>query len=241
MGQDTPADIQLENGIVQDRNLGANFKRETQANWKSNGCYFQWGRISFNDWGTSNFKVVNSTANTVTDGIRSVYPQILNAYFDSALHNDGDWLLSAHKNDLWGVKEAGKSKTGVKSVYDPCPKGYKVMSGAIAQEICTAIQNGTATIDKTATPYFISYNGASFNLAGGFNQGTSGANSRGSSNTNRLAWYWTDCAYNEKDATCIYFDLNNYSKYTSGESTIQMNRPRACSYSIRCMKDTDNR
>jgi hypothetical protein len=94
-----------------DRDLGAMEASNTPAGW---GLHYQWGRKDpfqpHNDW---NIIAVNSTA-SVEESIQ--HPNTY--YYKSQAH----WLSQPDDN-LWG----GVAK--VKTIYDPCPAGFRVPLG----------------------------------------------------------------------------------------------------------------
>jgi hypothetical protein len=97
-----------------DRDLGAMEAANTQA---GHGLHYQWGRkdpfLPHNDW---NIIAVNSKT-TVEESIQ--HP---NTYYYYAASQPAHWL-SQQDDNLWG----GVAK--VKTIYDPCPAGFRVPLG----------------------------------------------------------------------------------------------------------------
>ena len=91
---------------VQDRNLGATrADRGTGDQWiESTGVFFQWGRKDPLDYNHSNHISSKLT----------IEETILNPI---SFPTHSEWMLNKNKN-LWSRK--------IKTIYDPCPVGYKV-------------------------------------------------------------------------------------------------------------------
>lgn len=116
---------------IMDRNLGAlvpAVASDSPISIQSLGLYYQWGRkdpfVSPKDFGSSSAAAVAGTAWTIASGQISLDYSISHpteyGIYDSATPNN-DWL-STSNNDLWG------NNTNTKTMYDPCPPGYKVPS-----------------------------------------------------------------------------------------------------------------
>lgn len=143
---------------IMDRNLGAISASYTgQADvLDTYGLYYQWGRkdpspgpmswdYNIYDMRTTPYLTIDGTRNdvgevymtgdapTIKDGVRN--PSVILA--PSNLPSDYlyDWLWESN-NDLW------RGESGKKTIYDPCPYGYKVPDG----EIQTILESATADI-----------------------------------------------------------------------------------------------
>jgi hypothetical protein len=112
-----------EAGIMMDRNLGALSSTPNDA--KALGLFYQWGRkdpflgsssISQPLYArsTRNLKVVTNTPETATLSFA-----LSNPHKFILANAGGDWLASKD-NSLWGSS---------KTIYDPCPKGWRVPDG----------------------------------------------------------------------------------------------------------------
>lgn len=130
---------------MMDRNLGA--LSRTQGQSLTNGLFYQWGRkdpfpgaveVSVpGDTGAGTF--ISTTAGPLKTALST---DINSTVEYSIAHPDvyitsvnGCWLIDA-VNSLWGVTSKGSVETAVKSIYDPCPPGWKVprarvMSGTL--------------------------------------------------------------------------------------------------------------
>lgn len=119
-----------------DRDLGA-----TTEDWKSInfvGLYYQWGRkdpfpaLSEHNYETMTNRTVYDIDNNVAeltfayvDNTDNLQNSIKNptTFYCNQRDAVGDWYttnLSTHNNNLWGCD------THEKTIYDPCPAGYKV-------------------------------------------------------------------------------------------------------------------
>ncbi len=130
-------------GVFMDRNLGAYRNSDGSTNtdeiFESYGLYYQWGRkdpfIRPVDYKFSNNtdKTVFSATNTVkrfayvdaekdadagTVEYAVAHPM---SFVLGSKDNRYDWLWSTHDDNLWS--------DDVKSVYDPCPRGWRVPAG----------------------------------------------------------------------------------------------------------------
>jgi len=129
-----------------DRNLGA--KNATQGDVGTFGFYYQWGRKDPfpgpASWSASNSynsqPIYNETGNQLTEladntgtgvireSVTSAYSNYLSMSIQHPLtyYTGTDWYSTSIHADLWGGIASGTSTT--KTVYDPCPFGWKVPS-----------------------------------------------------------------------------------------------------------------
>ena len=236
--------------IVQDRNLGTYMTGEGD-NWKANGAYFQWGRPTPVGWSAAAGTTMATAATNVRFSIEN--PRAL-LYYQDVKDTHSDWYLGAwtgartdRKDDFWGNPNEGSTylnpSDGHKSIYDPCPKGYRVVSPRVLEEIEKKAE--FVKLEAIAVLRYC-YNGTDYDywpLAGckwGSNGGNSGDNTGLKTNANgTAACYWSNSpasSYaNDKDhgGTCLYY------KAVSGTWTYSTGR--ASAFSVRCMKDTENR
>lgn len=162
--------VRLGDYTVMDRNLGATYA-PADKNYDSNkfyaniGLYYQWGRKDpfFPPSGKNNtdnstdvwFKKENGvwtkqTSNKVTS--KSTIKESAQHPLDYYSSNNTLWQtsysnLKEQPNDLWGyVGSAGSiGESFAKTMYDPCPPGYRVMQHDVFQSanICNA-NDGTS-------------------------------------------------------------------------------------------------
>lgn len=158
--------VRLGDFTVMDRNLGATYA-PTGNNFEANnfsaniGLYYQWGRkdpffppSNRNNTNTSTevwFKKENGewkkqSSNNVTSKstIRESVQHPLDFYRsdNNTLWQTTYTVLKEEPNDLWGyVGSAGsKGESFAKTMYDPCPPGYRVMQHDVFESanICNA-------------------------------------------------------------------------------------------------------
>ena len=228
----TYSEKKCENGIVMDRNIGQyEPSSETQAA-DAVQLYYQWGRPFGFGYGNSNY-------GKVTDGVSSLAESASNAgsyVCRTTDENDYRWLKDDPHPDLWGNTEQSSTSTGgVKSIFDPCPKGWKVVSPAILQEVVAS-----STLDnKVFSEYIVNmklvYDGdTSYWCLGGQKNGSDASRS----NNNKRFAYFSD-TLSPSGTMRPYWAYGNLS----GESVplgLETNRASHAS-PIRCMKDTANR
>lgn len=152
VSDDEISDIELNGTAFMDRNLGASFAPDDASAVQTTnvlstyGLYYQWGRkdpssgpreynYSIYDMRTAQYCSVDGvrddvaevymtgSAPSISDGV--AHPLVILApstpYYDpdQAIVYSEDWLYMKN-DDLWG------SVSGKKTIYDPCPYGYKV-------------------------------------------------------------------------------------------------------------------
>ena len=154
---------------VMDRNLGAQ-KAMQNRSFKNGGAMYQWGRPVPFTWGTDalvsqgneakkRFTIANDVAGEFTlEKINSLPQAMLVADPDLIELAAYDWWLgdgkltgtiADRKNDFWGNAEAGNWQAGQKTVYDPCPKGWRVASPDVISEIFNATSTDTEILKRT--------------------------------------------------------------------------------------------
>ena len=112
----------VSTGDIMSRNLGGLVDTdEMNPDPRSNGLFYQWGRkdpfIGAGSYGTDGaFATISGTAKSVTTEQMTVAQTVQNPTVFVAFK--GDWTVS-HDNELWG-------DSGAKTIYDPCPAGYRV-------------------------------------------------------------------------------------------------------------------
>ena len=246
----TPAEHTYGNTgyVVLDRNLGTYMTGEGD-NWKQNGVYFQWGRPIPIGWSGSVGTNTPTQATNVRFSIEN--PRTL-LYTNGVNNTKSDWYLGTwtgartdRKDDFWGNPNESNTylnpSDGHKSIYDPCPKGYRVVSPRVLDEI---EQKGEFVKQSTTAVFKYCYDGTNYAywpLAGckwGSNGGNNG-NNTGLDANKGAACYWSNSSAssygNDKDqgATSLYYKVSGKTwTHSSG---------RSHAFSVRCMKDTENR
>lgn len=200
-------------------NLGA--LNNTAYDSRAMGMMYQWGRkdpfmgavaydsntqvvyetYSYGEYGTAEASTETSTLSYATK-----HPGL--AIMDSS-DGDGDWL-DEHNNALWGE---------TKTMYDPCPRGWKVPSRPIYDQhtVSSKYQYGME-MDGIWYPAAGYHHSVSFNL-----------NSVGFE-----GHYWYATPKDDGNAYSLYFNS------TEDEETLDLTNhatPKAQLNSIRCVKD----
>ena len=131
---DKPGEQSYNNGfVVQDRNLGATAMKENAGGGDSDGLYYQWGRptpFPMRNTLSSPSSTISFTVNPggVKDG--TVETAISNpTYF----YENGAFDETGARKRLWGWTSEHDEYS--KTIYDPCPPGYRVSSNKIWTEI----------------------------------------------------------------------------------------------------------
>lgn len=149
-----PAGVNLpQTGVrIMDRNLGGSGS-SAATETEQRGNLYQWGRPF--PFGQTTGSATSTTAAQVLDAnvrVADYNQSALKANYiacipDGAASND--WMQTdEHKNDLWGNPYAdANSAGGPKSIFDPCPQGWKVASAAAMNEVFrNATWNATANM-----------------------------------------------------------------------------------------------
>ena len=228
---------QYSNAVVMDRLLG-NMEPHTDNN-KAYGAYFQWGRPFSYSWGTGSYTADYSAIRELLTSARKVDKFLGTDGIDNA---NGDWWLgdqtgarSDRKDDFWGNPNngtgAGSADNGVKTVFDPCPEGWMVVSPAVLKEV-VAGRDADVTAGSGMSWLTYKYQGENISwwpLAGLKN----GRNTGNEGSSNVMATCWSNSPYSgygstEHNAYCMYYNKN------TGESND--NTERSYGLSVRCMK-----
>ena len=210
--------------VFMTRNLGAGAGGNATEDdiYLSYGLYYQWGRPTpmigpayYNCAFAEDHKMYNingrltyldyveSTPETGTMEYAIAYPM---SFILGVEESGYDWLYSDHDNELWGA---------VKTVYDPCPKGWKVPDKDVYadfmigddhdQEQTEALREayGWNLTDGTMTSFF---------LGGGRRPYLTGLIQNVNSNADAQPWigcYWTSgLGTDELSASGLYFSLD---------------------------------
>lgn len=245
--EDAVVDVDYGEFKMMDRPLGSTFSGRWMASHKDSGdgiaydtnsAYFQWGRkdpfpLKSNPSCTVTASMITSSID-VSYGIKN--PTV------GYMNNQKSWTYDNVNFNLWGT-------SGHKTVFDPCPKGYKVPQDAKVRTYVNskltrdtehnnmAVYNFSVPVSNGETDYW-TYNGLLWgNYAG---TGTSWASSTKDSNgsnsniltllTNSIAYgYWTN-ACSAGQGGCIYWSgTTSFDK----QNTTQV-------MSVRCQRDTEN-
>ncbi len=211
-------------GTMMDRNLGATTVRN-DGSW---GLLYQWGRKD-PFLGRINYSSDTKAASTLS-WPSPVSPTNSNGTIDYAVKNpttliggngnfyflDYDWVYSSRDNTLWQSS---------KTIYDPCPSGWKVPTGGPSGVWSKA--TGSPLIHDNVNYYYHdwAYNG--MNFSGSFGDAS-------------VIWYpagaWWSCTPSGDGAYC--FSIGSGSSSSSGMGQYgQSPSYRAGCRSVRCQKE----
>lgn len=148
-----------------------------------------------------------------------------------------DWIIpGAEVEKYWGntaakattVAEVNAAKSGYKTIYDPCPKGYRVPD----YYYTTGIANG-ASVTSVATAGLklakVEYDSGKYTYY--YLPGTLNLRGEGVCNYNNRGYYWTSTLTPNRAAAYLY---NTGTIHTNSLSNRTVVRSAACN--IRCMK-----
>lgn len=218
---------QYTNAVVMDRNIGghgptANGSSTAQA--QQRGFYYQWGRPFPFGYGTT-IQVVNTNFHVTTSLAESAqHANSIATYADKDVTTDwwNTGSATGRQNDFWGSSSTSASNNkAVKSIFDPCPKGWMVVTPAVLNEVKNAATYKTNYgmeygEFKDCWPNTAFYGGN--NAARGSNKGC----------------YW--CNTGNADGRAIYYEFA-----ADGSSSTFNYSWRSNAFAIRCMKDNQNR
>ena len=230
-----PVAVGSDTYYIQDRNLLSAPYSELNGNASRASIYFQWGRPFTHMW-SSNFALpVTSECNDFKYSATN-WMHIL-AYGSATSHMD--WFLPERHDDLWGNPNEGShpnANDGEKTIFDPCPKGYMVISPKVAEAIAGSIDFTTTTVGSNTHRWArYCYDGTNYTYFpySGLKWANTGGNP--SNNYNTYGGFWTNSSYetgNIRAATCYW----NASGVRQGAG-----QSRALSLPVRCMKDPVSR
>lgn len=220
--------IDLDNGTIMDLNLGFGGTKLSDNSISDQGVYYQWGRpFAFGYPKGAEGQTVNADLRI------SSYQQSAENAMSMGCTTDADnrdwWQDGTHRYDLWGNPETTTTSTGgKKSIFDPCPTGWKVASAALLKEV---YDNAT---DEDGDMVY-TYKGSQWSKTYFFNGNDA---SRGSAK----GLYWADSAVDDNYG--LHFEIfpetvKDDVVTPAGKKLDGTWRANACA--IRCMKDNDNR
>lgn len=169
---DTPSDVTVGGHTFLDRNLGATEAPKTfetsglngDSALSTYGLYYQWGRkdpspgppsfnyalsclitapyydFSLEEHNAAEVKLIDSP--TLKDGVENPMYLILPRASQSSSTYAFNWL-STNDSDLWGyITTGGADQKIQKTIYDPCPYGYRVP----ANELSSVVSSGQSNV-----------------------------------------------------------------------------------------------
>ena len=204
---DQPKDEIYDNhaGIMLDRNLGAGDSYDY-------GLYYQWGRkdpflistgstITWPSW-------VESSASTGTVDYVTKNPT---TYVQGVWSRDDDWHFSNRDNTLWGSE---------KTIYDPCPAGYRVPDASVWENAGMGGSANAMTWNDDGKVFFMEKCGPYYPYAGTFGQYEQGF----------WGYYWSVTP--AAQYLWVYWDDDDDNHFGIGGIA-----DRGNAYSVRCMKE----
>lgn len=210
---------------LMDRNLGALVAAEAGTEAvaiESYGLTYQWGRkdpfVNASSLTGSANATVAGTALSVAAGKISLEESIQNPTLMG--HEDnGDWNATAD-NTLWN--------NGEKTIYDPCPVGYRVPARDKTQPLFSGSYTSATGWGASATAYWITIGEpkAVFPVAGYRDDYGVGSVAK----TGKRAAYWTAHCSQDMKAYHLNWRVDGNS-YSLGETS----KSRGCS--VRCVKE----
>lgn len=225
----TENDIYPNGSVMMDRNLGAASNGSDDL-YNSYGLFYQWGRkdpliMSVNATSTSNAATYNNLNNSLAfttiecdDEVGTIDYSIKNPMrIIKGVEASGyDWLYNNHDSALWGT---------TKTMYDPCPSGWKVPT--------SNVWNGLAemTDGEFASGWYFNLGDlTTFYPAAGrrsFSKGMlTNVNYDG---TLWTGYYWSANSTSSDKSVGLYFNID-------GIDTAQANY-RAGGFQVRCVKE----
>lgn len=225
---DRPKEQGYMNGYsVLDRNLGATHTPTSQSKAlaltpalkeETYGYYYQWGR---KDPMILSAPAYTTSTERVTPAVAAAHP--MTYYGASSAVND--WNSSPNQH-LWGYVSAGEEY--VKTIYDPCPVGYRVPEKRVWDELSNS-ETTPFGIFSVASVYAW-YASAGYIGSGNYTTPTDRETSGG-------GIYNASCQ--PSDANNIYhFEYNATNKKAVAGSASNGTHTRSYAYPVRCISTT---
>lgn len=221
--------------------------------------YYQWGRttpVFWSSWPTCAWFNSGSGAVPVIEGQVS-FAEALNNPVGLILLNQkpetssaskiriSDWANAESRfGDLWGGNLKSKPEIdGVKAIYDPCPKGWRVMDDNAAALLASKGLSGLTIDSSTAGAYtakfadggenYFTFNGCYEDaVASNGRIATMGMPNSGAQKTQGMVWTNYAGSHNAVQPHILYYGSDAVNDNT---------RNRGTAIAVRCQKDTDNR
>jgi hypothetical protein len=263
---------------VMNRNLGAFASSGASSGdispeeaWLSYGLFYQWGRkdpfVGPGAWNTTTQQPLYNSADkyfehsfavssTDTGTIKYATANPM-CFIAGAKESDFDWLFAARDNGLWsapaGSGGSGSGNSGAKSVYDPCPAGWRVAPASV----WAAFTVGAPEDYNFGWTFGTDGGGGSFFPAAGRRSFAPGLASAARNYTNivndeqrpgvgepegyPIGFYWS-CTAPTPETRAISKDL----PFAAAATTLEFRRdyldtsapaPRASGFPVRCMKE----
>lgn len=222
-------------GVMMDRNLGST--SATPGDVGALGLLYQWGRkdpflgsssISSSEVAKSTITWPPAVSTSSSSGTVSYVTANPTTFVEGSSSTGYDWHYSSRDNTLWTTSNEPKS------IYDPCPVGWRVPDGG---------DNGIWSNALGSSSYFNQSSlydsiNAGMNFSGKFGSAQSiwyPASGLRYSDDGSLRWvrsdgyYWSASSYNDF-AYALYVDFE-------GSVSPKANRDPAHGYSVRCLQE----
>ncbi len=155
---DEPGDIVYSDDItMMDRVMGYPYSNKLALEKGTfdpgSGALFQWGRKDPFPWGElNNYEAVESESDT------DIIAGIKHPTWIYALSSENNWVKVDMDAELWGGVNEGSSRAesgvGHKTIYDPCPAGYRVCDSKVFTNMDRwEVDNGLDIQDTNASQY----------------------------------------------------------------------------------------
>lgn len=202
-----------------ERNLGA--LSSTTGDARANGLFYQWGRkdpfagFAGNSVGSATSAQTGAQMGSVSVSATSGDLDFAIAHPNMLITSDSDWLSPDNRNNnLWAAK---------KTIYDPCPPGWRVPEGAENQGL------PAFTVDQSNKGASTTQNGVRlwFPSAGYINPSSARATMIAN-----VGFYWS-CTAETLTSVTMYVDTYNQYRVNTYYGHIA----RASALSVRCIKE----
>lgn len=261
---DEPGDVEYPSTgyTLLDRNVGAKYSatHDMILQGGCTGAVFQWGRPTPFMYSNSNQTHYDKVAVTPETDLATViaHPYWMYAGVSGttpegeAYSPAGDWKMDNHRNDMWGAVNKSANwydpqVEGEKTIYDPCPEGYRVASGNLLNIVLSRGERNESNhtditpadqveFEKTSVlRYSIGagvYDYWIYNFA---HWGSSASwGNRAAGNSGYL--YWANCTSVDPNRASILQGCYMSSGWSTANDAI-----RSHGFSVRCMKDEKGR
>lgn len=220
-------------GIFMDRNLGAT--SATPGDVGALGLMYQWGRkdpflCSSSIGGSVEAKSTITWPSSVASDSSTGTIQYVTEHPTTFVKDDYDWLHSSDYNagnPRWTTSESPKS------VYDPCPAGWRVPDGGSQGGWCKALGSSSSYYDSyNSSKHGIDFSGR-FGASSTLWYPASGVRERVDGSLGYVAvhgLYWSASSASRTKAYRLYF--HKYSYVNASESD-----PCSYGYAIRCCRE----
>ena len=204
---------------ILDRNLGALIVTPTTDKaLESEGLYYQWGRKD----PLLGEKITAVPADVVKQFVKDVQTDVATAIQNPVVfyYNEGkDWLATPDST-LW-------DNEGKKTIYDPCPVGYKVPAYDATLDMWNKVDNDTFptlwTYDEAKGYVKFTTGTATFPLCGYVN-----GSSQSISGYGKRSLVWSSAAKSETHGSGMFIRENKY---------ISDGNHKSCGASVRCIAE----